>query len=307
MTTDTIRALEATRHDATNGTVESIGFRGQQGSRVFTCLYRPASRPRGAVLICPPLHAEFTRNYRREVLLARRLAHEGFLVERFHYRGTGNSDGEGNEVTFETMREDAAAALELLRTESGVGPTFLIGTRWGALVAGSAAASLPTASLVLWEPLLAGSRFFRDGFRTRMVAELKSGVEQPATGEELTRRLRAGETVDVVGYSIEKGLYESSVDRTLGAELGPTPRSMLLIQIGPSSTVRPELAREAQRWRAAGFGLDVQTVQGDEMWWLVEERWSDEGIRSVTNQLVESTTAWVVARTADRAAAEVPS
>lgn len=300
MKTDTVLPLEATRHDPTNGTTERIGFRGREGRRLFTCLYLPESTPRGAVLICASMHAEFTRNYRREVLVARRLVQEGFAVVRFHYRGTGNSDGEGREVTYETMRDDASASLEYLRAESGIDAPFLIGTRWGALVAGSIAASHPALALVLWEPLLEAARFFRDAFRTKMVAELKLGVGKPATGKELAQRL-AGETVDVLGHSMELGFHESSKDRTLAEELGPTPRSMLLLQIGPSSTVRPDLARQAGRWRASGFRVDILTVEGDETWWLGDERWHDEGRRPMTRQLVESTTAWIVARTDDRA------
>ena len=184
--------VEATRLDATNGTEERISFRGPAGDRVFSCLYLPASTARGCVLICSPMYAEFTRNYRREVLLARKLAADGFAVERFHYRGTGNSDGAGSDVTFETMRDDARTTLEHLRTESGVELVFLVGTRWGAMVASAAASLVPDASLVLWEPLLETARFFRDAFRTRMVAELKSGSDNPTKSDELIRRLEAG-------------------------------------------------------------------------------------------------------------------
>ncbi len=288
--------LEVTRHDAANGTEERIGFRGPAGDRVFSCLYLPASAARGCVLICSPMHAEFTRNYRREVLLARKLAADGFAVERFHYRGTGNSDGAGSEATFETMREDALASLDHLRTASGADRTFIVGTRWGAMVASSAAAMVPEASLVLWEPFLESARFFRDAFRTRMVAELKSGVATPTKGDELIERLEAGEIVDVVGHTIEPDLYASSVGRTLVQELGPSPRAILVLQIGPSKSIRSDLAAQIDRWRAQGFDVDILAIEGDEAWWLVDERTHDEGARPMTTQLIEATSAWIASR-----------
>jgi len=286
----------ATRIDDANGTAERIELRGAEGRRVFSCVYLPPSRPRGAVLICPALHSEFTRNYRREVLLARRLAEEGFAVERFHYRGTGNSDGDGWELSFETMREDAANCLEHLLAESGLRTPYLVGTRWGALVAASVASAHPEAPVVMWEPLLDASRFFRDAFRTRLIFERKSGVERPSTGDELAQRLREGEAIDIVGHTLEGALYVSSADRTLEQELGVADRSMLLLQIGPSGTVRREYSEQSDRWRTAGLSVDVEIVKGDETWWLVDERWHDEGGRPMTKELIERTTRWFLAR-----------
>ena len=301
MAIETGRALE---HEATrvaaNGTTERVSFRGVEGERVYTYEYRPAAPPRAAVLICPALHAEFTRSYRREVLLARRLVADGFAVQRFHYRGTGNSDGDGEDVRVSTMRDDAAESLEHLQAWSGVDAPVLVGTRWGALVAAAAASTHPSAGLVLWEPLLDASRFFRDAFRTKLVNDRKSGIEQPETGDVLGARLQAGESVDLIGHTIHAALYQSSVGRTLEGELGSTPRPMLVIQIATSTTIRPDLASRLEAWRGAGFAAEVEPVEGAETWWLVDERWTDEGRQALTGRLVDLTSEWVAARAAER-------
>ncbi len=225
---------------------------------------------------------------------------DGFAVERFHYRGTGNSDREGSDLTFGTMREDAVACLEHVLAESGATDGFVLGTRWGALPAASAAATDPDTSLVLWEPLLDAARFFKDAFRTRLVAERKAGVERPASGEELSGHLLAGEPIDVVGHTLEPGLYGSSIGRTVADELGPTPRTVLVLQIGPSSKLRPALSAQVERWRDTGFRVDVETIEGDETWWLIDERRHDEGDRPMTHRLVASTAAWIGAVSTER-------
>lgn len=290
----------ATRIDAVTGTTERAELRGREGDRIYSFAYSPGSHPRGVVLICPPLHAEFTRNYRREVLLARRLVVEGFSVERFHYRHTGNSDGDGGALTFDSMREDVLECAEHVLAQAPDAPFFLVGTRLGALIAASAGAGKPEWGLVAWEPVLDVSRFFKDAFRTRLVHERKSGVEQPATSAELNRRLHSGQSVDVVGHTIDRGLFESLGGRTMDGELGTSPRTLLVLQIGASAATRPDLAAGADRWRAAGMHVDVQTVQGDEAWWLIDDRWHDEGKRPMTNRLIELTTAWITARTGER-------
>lgn len=288
-------AHEATRRTP-DGTTERVEFRGPENERIYAFSYEPASPPRAAVLICPALHAEFTRSYRRDVLLARRLARDGFAVERFHYRGTGNSDGDSDGITVSTMRRDAAACLRHLEAWSGIDAPIVMGTRWGALIAASAASNHPSARLVLWEPLLDASRFFRDAFRTRLVNDRKSGVEQPETGKQLEGRLVAGEAVDLIGHSIHPALYESSVGLTLEGEVGSTPRSMLIVQIATLMSIRPDLARQVEGWRAAGFQVDIEAVEGAETWWLVDERWTEEGRQTLTNRLIDLTSVWVGAR-----------
>jgi pimeloyl-ACP methyl ester carboxylesterase len=117
---------------------------------VFTYLHLagfPAARCSSALLA-----REFAHNYRREVLLARALAVAGQAVLRFHYRHTGNSDGDGVDLTFDSMREDALGAIDALRSQAPKGPLTILGTRWGSLIAAAAAAHHPDAAVVLWSP-----------------------------------------------------------------------------------------------------------------------------------------------------------
>jgi alpha/beta superfamily hydrolase len=279
---------------APDGSTERAEFRGSPGRRVFTYVHLPASAPRGAVIICSPLHGEFARNYRREVLLARALADRGLAALRFHYRFTGNSDGDGADLTFESMREDTLDGIEHVRSEAPAGPLFIVGTRWGALIAASAAERHPEAAVILWEPLLEASKFFKDAFRSRLVREIRRGIDAPTSGRELEERLRAGEAVDVVAHRLEAGLFGSSLGRSLERELGAAPRRMLVVQVGPTGSVRPDLGRLVSRWREGGLRVDAEGLRGDETWWLVEERYVDETARTLTGELIDLTSSWVV-------------
>ncbi|MBA2478088.1 MAG: hypothetical protein H0V38_05705, partial [Sporichthyaceae bacterium] len=73
---------------------EETKFLGLPGQQILAFLHRPTSRAVvGGVVICGSLFEDFQINYRREVLVARRLAQRGFATVRFHYRSVGNSDG----------------------------------------------------------------------------------------------------------------------------------------------------------------------------------------------------------------------
>jgi alpha/beta superfamily hydrolase len=286
------QAAVATRVDEATGTAERVEFRGAGRERVFSVQYTPATEPVGGLLVCPALASEFTQNYRREVLLARRLAEMGFVVERFHYRFTGNSDGDSANLTFDSMREDAVAATEHLRGLAPGLPLFLLGTRWGSLVAASAAAS-SDAGLVLGEPELDTARFFKDAFRARLVYDRKRGVEEPLTGAQLIERVRAGDPVEAMGHTIEPELFHSSEGRTLEGELGSTPRAIFVLQLGGTGVVGQALSSQIDRWSEAGFRVDVETVKGDETWWVIDERLNDMGDQPMTKRLIELTSAWL--------------
>jgi alpha/beta superfamily hydrolase len=283
---------------APDGSIERAELRGTPGACVFTYLHLPAGVPRGAVLVCSPLHGEFAHNYRREVLLARALAVAGQAVLRFHYRHTGNSDGDGVDLTFDSMREDALGAIDALRSQAPKGPLTILGTRWGSLIAAAAAANHLDAAVVLWEPLLQASRFFKDAFRSQLVRDARRGVEQATTSRVLEDRLRAGEGVDVLAHRLEPALYRSCIDRSLETELGPAPRRILVVQVGPTGSVRPDMTRLAERWRASGSRVETTGLKGDETWWLIEERGADEK-DSATDALIDVTTTWVAAGSED--------
>ena len=100
-------------------------------------------------------------------------------------------------------------------------------------------------------------------------------------------------SIDVVGYAIEDGLAKGLDGQTIDAALGTVPASMLIVQLGASGTVRRALTESAQHWRAVGWRVDTEAVEGDENWWLVDDRYHDEGRRPMTNELIDLTISWI--------------
>jgi hypothetical protein len=253
----------------------------------------PSGVPIGGVVICSSLQAEFLRNYRREVLLARRLAAAGFVVQRFHYRGTGNSDGETRDVTFESMVSDALVVAEQTRRTSGA--VAFVGTRVGTLVAAAAAARLDGVPLALWEPVLDTEGYFRDAFRGGRIHELKKGVRGPRTREDQIEELRRTGSIDVLGYSIDLPLYESALGRTLEIEAGDRSRPVLLVEVSRREELPSEHAALVRRWEERGFAVTTHVVTAAiEPWWFVGGRTQDEE-HSIATELVATTTDWLVA------------
>jgi len=284
----------AVRVDLRTAVREEVCFFGRDGHRMFGCTHRPAAAPIAGVVICSPLQSEFLANYRREVILARCLTERGFAVQRFHYRGTGHSDGETRDVTFDTMVDDAASAVGWLRERTGVSGLAFVGTRLGGMVAAAAAAQLDEAPLILWEPAVDGGRYFRDVFRSVHIYYLKEGRVAPPTEGMLDEIRRTG-TLTMLGFSIDLPLYESVESRRLVDEVGQRTRPLLLVQIDRAERLRSEYADLVAQWRNAGFTVETHSVVGQDAWWLRGAWWRDQEMLRRIEALAPLTSDWLTA------------
>jgi alpha/beta superfamily hydrolase len=283
----------ASRVDEAARVREEALFVGDGPKRVFASVRLPLEGAATAgVVLCPALHEDFMRTYRKETLLARFLAPRGLAVLRFDYVGMGNSDGDAEDASFESMTENALASASWLRARAEVDAIAFVGTRWGAMVA-AAAARDHDAPLALWEPALDGRGYFREAFRANRIhaaKERRAHESEPSTAEEL----RSRDVVDVLGYPLRRSFYEDANERRLDAELGDRPRRLLLVQVGRGERLRPDYERLAAGLGERGFDVESAAIDGDETWWFTGARWQAEERRPGTQRLVERTADWLV-------------
>jgi hypothetical protein len=280
---------QATKVDPATGVREEAQFFGDGPSRMFGTIHLPATEAGSAVLICSPFQSEFLANYRREVLLARELASRGLAVGRFHYRGTGHSDGDGAGITFDSMRSDAEEALSWLHAVAGVDRIGFLGTRWSALVAGGVAAGSPGSPIAFWDPAIEGRTYFQEIFRLRAMSDLSGGVDR--SPGDVPQELRDAGFADVFGFAIPRSIIDSASERELVRELGADPRPVLLIEIG-NGRMSAGAAAAVDRWRDAGSTVDVDLVEGREAWWFPGTKWLEETALDRTDAMVTRTARW---------------
>jgi len=283
-----------TRFDSELGIVEMAGFFGPGQSKLFGCVHVPEKEPVAGVVVCSPLQAEFVKNYRREVLLGRILATQGIGVQRFHYRGFGHSDGEPGDATFESMLEDTAVATDHLLAVTRAPKVGFLGTRWGGLIAAAAAIRWNGVPLALWEPAVDSVRYFRDVFRGRLIHDLKEGTDGHRSGQALVEELLEVGSLDILGYSIPRGLYESGIGHDLATQIGELPRPILLIEMGRPGTLRREYSALVDGWIRGGFPVETHVIARREAWWFGGGAWEVEEETARRASLVELTAQWLM-------------
>jgi hypothetical protein len=271
--------------------IEEASFFDASGS-VFGVRHLPTGRCIGGVVVCSPFLAEFVRNYRREVDVARVLAGSGIAVQRFHYFGTGRSAGESHDSTVETMVADALAAAAQLQEIAGDNIAFL-GTRGGGLIAALAARDWAGAPVALWDPVADTSRYWREAFRAQLIYELKEGSGRKLSNESLLADLDRDGYLDVIGYRIDKSLYESVVAQDMAKAMSG-PRPVLLVDINRSNRLTPAYSALVGEWRTQECDVAIELLTGQEAWWFAAAGRREEEARIPTDELFDLTSRWLI-------------
>lgn len=252
---DVLGGAPATRHG--DDFDEAASF-DEAGRLVFRTT--PTGASAGTVIFAPSLFAEFQRNYRREVLLARAVAAAGLATIRFHYRGTGNSVGAETVPTLDTMAEDILEVAE----EYGDGQVAVVATRVAALAAARARnkVDIPVA---LWEPVIDGRRWVEEVVKACLAREVAAGGE--VTADEIRGRWDTHGVVYAIGEAVPAAIVEQIAGEQLLDAMGGTAE-IQLIQMARNDRIRPAMERLRAGFADRGVAADVLPIVGHQVWWL---------------------------------------
>lgn len=219
-------------------------------ARLFGVFHEPeALAPGQPFVFCHPLAEEKLWTHRAFVLFARRLAKLGHPVLRFDFMGNGDSHGAFSESTVESMLADVRAAAEECRRLTRQSSLGLLGLRFGASIASLAAAQLPDVRrLVLWAPIVDGSRYMQELLRVNVTTQSAVYSEVRHDRAALVELMRAGQTVNADGYELGYPLFsEVSAVQLTGASpafAGPC----LIVQIDRGERPAPDLEALATQY-----------------------------------------------------------
>jgi uncharacterized protein len=131
-----------------------------EGYRLFGVLHNVSGKTKKeGFIFCAPFAEEKLWAHRVFVSFARFLAEKGYPVLRFDYMGHGDSEGDFEISSVQTMISDINCAAQILQERiPSIESLGFLGLRFGATLA-LLAASLENRpkKLILWEPIIDGS------------------------------------------------------------------------------------------------------------------------------------------------------
>jgi alpha/beta superfamily hydrolase len=293
---------------------------------MFGCRHMPASGHAVAgVVVCSPLFIDADVNAHREMRIGRWLARAGIAVQRFHYRGTGESDGDPARMSFGSLVDDAREAAAHLRDHCGVERIGFLGSRVSALVAARVARDVEGAPLALWQPVIDPRRYLDDSVAVltghplsdpgvlpgtaHPVAEPPpafgppepgtSGPPRPASGAAGAEGA-AGRAAAFLGSPLGRDLFDPGVIDNVVDAAGHRPRPVLLVQLHRRVGLAPDYRAAVGRWQARGCPVDVAYDPTEDDWWGVHEGWSP------SDEVLTATASWLSSQLVDPPAPVTP-
>lgn len=160
---------------------EPFFFPASDGLELFGTVTVPDEHAKEApvVLFCPPFGEERQKVWRSTFLFSEVLAEHGYASMRFDYRGIGDSDGDMLDTSLDKMVEDTLTAHSLVKDKLQSDHIILLGIRLGAAVAVRSLDALGGARrCALWNPIVDGSRYFRELMRTEKMISLSRKIDE---------------------------------------------------------------------------------------------------------------------------------
>lgn len=202
------------------------------GKDLFGSILRPRGPASPGWVYCSPFGNERTNSQRIGFTWAHALAASGSWVLRFDYRGTGDSRGVFADFSLDEYLEDIERARHELERVSGMRCRGFVGLRLGAsLAAISAARCDRELDLVMWEPIIDGSRYRDSLLRTAIANELVHHGGHGRTRNDLRRQVADGGSVSVDGFELKKRMFESLASVSLRSLGRPTAGRILIVKI----------------------------------------------------------------------------
>lgn len=195
------------------------------------------------------------------VSFARDLAGRGYPVLRFDYMGNGDSDGDFEECSVETMLSDTRCAINLLRERvSGVESINLLGLRLGAtIVALAGEKGFPKTRLILWDPVIDGSEYMKETLRINLATQSAIYKKILHNTDALIQMMKNGKTVNIEGYEMAWPLYEQIAGIDLLINGNSCEGRVLIVQISrKEGTVRQSLNKLKEKYARCDLAVAVE-------------------------------------------------
>jgi exosortase A-associated hydrolase 2 len=253
------------------GAVSADAFLLPVGTGFRYCLLRLPARKttlRGCLLLVPPFAEELNKSRRMIALAAERMAADNYAVLVMDYFGCGDSSGDFGDASWGEWLSDFERGYDWLASRYNNLPIWIWGVRAGALLATAGLKRIDRpANLIFWQPVVSGQLHLTQFVRLKFANAFLGQGSIRSNTQTLVKRLMAGETLEIAGYTLTPAIATGLAGSELGVPSGFTGNIVCLeVATAGNEDISPALRACAQSWREAGAAVRTQTTPGVPFW-----------------------------------------
>ena len=197
------------------------------------------------------------------------------------YSGTGDSEGEIENVNAEMWRQDILATCHWLK-EKGVTELILWGNRFGSLLAAAFEKDISGLMTIQgqlhWQPVNSGKTFMSQFIRIKSANEMMKGNEKTNWRQVILD----GETTEIAGYKISSDLLSSLEKLKIADDFVPSG-FYGWIEIA-SEKVTPKITKITQNWHQDLFTIECT---GTTNFWQVPEVFEQTFLYPISQKVMQ--------------------
>lgn len=225
----------------------------------------PATR---SILFFPPFAEEMNKSRWIVAEQARRFATIGYDVLVPDLYGTGDSEGDFGDASWDVWCADIDRVVAWLR-DRGTETVYFWGLRLGALLALECASKYQAllGGLLFWQPVLNGKNYLTQFLRLKVAADMLE-ANRKTTTRELREQLAADSGIEVAGYRIAPALA-LPIDRLEPKEINMQhlPGITWLEMLPGDDRPVPAMTRNhINELRETGLEIDFHSLVGEPFW-----------------------------------------
>ena len=229
--------------------------------------------PGHTILILPPFAEEMNKSRHMLANITYLSAQLGYDVVSFDLFGTGDSQGEFGESTWDIWIDDIFTMLHWLKA-SNTDTISLIALRTGSLFLEPILQNSPLNidKLILWQPVINGGLFLNQFIRLKLAADMMADSTTRISAKDIRHQLENGNPFEIAGYMLNPELYNPMANLNLSSLQHVTCPAIYWYEIAPSleQTFTPASQRVIDELKQAGIKIHLTPIQGPQFWSTAE-------------------------------------
>lgn len=229
--------------------------------------------PGHAILILPPFAEEMNKSRHMLATMAYMAAELGYDVLSFDLFGTGDSQGEFGDSSWEIWVDNISTILGWLK-DKNITTITIIAARSGSLFIESLLQNSPLNidKIILWQPVANGGLFLNQFIRLKLAADMIGDSKNRISAKDIKQQFENGNSVEIAGYMLNPALFTPMANQNLSGLKQARCPDIHWYEIAPSQeqTFTPASMRIIDELKESGIKIHITPLQGPQFWSTAE-------------------------------------